>query len=255
MRKSHEPLSEKGDIEAFFAADVASLVSRKLPGYQESELRYLTFLFTCPLTVLHGLETAGTAKGPAEEQQELNIHLVGVRRAELRHLIGWEILACRLPRLRRLRLHFIGDEATVGDFPKEFSYKGRDLQNERPDVEVKYFFPKPELYQDYIRSRGNRPDAIVALDCGFKFYPSWQDGIRAMLASKGTPIVFTEFTLEDQRDNLRLVKSLGDVEVVVEPSRNPFRSSRSVRCSDKSGNYKPFSVIYTNDYICVAKPK
>ena len=96
------------------------------------------------MTALYGIEAAVPN---VEDKEELNVHLVGVRRAELRHLIGWEILACRLPKLKRLRLHFIGDEATVGDFPKEFSYKGRDLQSERPNVEVKYFFPKPVLYQ------------------------------------------------------------------------------------------------------------
>ena len=112
------------------------------------------------------------------------------------------------------------------------------------------------LFQDYVRSCPSKPDAIVALDCGFKFYPSWQDGIRAMLSVKTAPLIFTEFTLQDQKDNLNLVQRLGGgIDVVVEPIKNPFRSSRPVRCSDSSGNYKAFSVIYTNDFLCVVKPK
>ena len=35
-----------------------------LPGYQESELRYLTFLYTCPLTILYAAEQAGLGKHP-----------------------------------------------------------------------------------------------------------------------------------------------------------------------------------------------
>ena len=42
------------NIELFFVNDVSNIVSNKLPGYQESELRYLTFLYTCPLTTLFG---------------------------------------------------------------------------------------------------------------------------------------------------------------------------------------------------------
>ena len=66
-----------------------------LPGYQDSELRYLTFLYTCPLTVLWGAEQAGLANGPIQEATSLIIHLVGARTAEIRHLVGWEIIALR----------------------------------------------------------------------------------------------------------------------------------------------------------------
>jgi len=82
-------------IEMLFEKDVAKLVSNKLPGYQDSELRYLTFLYTCPLTVLWGAEQSGLASGPIEEAQRLTIHLVGARTAEIRHLVGWEIIALR----------------------------------------------------------------------------------------------------------------------------------------------------------------
>jgi len=56
-------------------------------------------------------------------------------------------------------------------------------------------------------------------------------------------------------DNLDIVtKNAGEnLEVIVPPRRNPYTSRRPVRCSDKSGNYKSHSVIYTNDYICVVR--
>ena len=46
--------------------------------FQESELRYLSFLYTCPLSVLYGMEIAGLEGGakPVKEAEELTIHLV-----------------------------------------------------------------------------------------------------------------------------------------------------------------------------------
>ena len=98
---------------------------------------------------------------------------------------------------------------------------------------------------------------MVALDCGFKFYPSWIPAIKEMLKYSKVPLIFTEFTMNDQKDNLELVEKNvgGDIEVVIPPRRNPYCSRRPVRCSDKTGNYKSHSVIYTNDYICVVRKK
>lgn len=246
------------NIETLFEKEVAKLVSNKLPGYQESELRYLTFLYTCPLTILHGAEQAGLADGKSiEEATSLTVHLVGARTAELRHLVGWEILALRLPNIKKLHIIFIGDEVITGAFPPTFTYKSSEAQKERPDLEVKYTFEPPKLYDEYMRSPCFiRPDIIGALDCGFKFYPSWDSSIPCLVPKDGTPCVFTEFTLQDTKDNLAKVKRLvEDVDDVVTPRRNPFCSRRPVRCSDTSGNYIKNSVIFSNDYLCVVKRK
>ena len=58
--------------------------------------------------------------------------------AEVRHLVGWEVLAHRLPRLRRLHVVFIGDEVMSGDFPPTFTYKSSEAQSQRPDLEVRW---------------------------------------------------------------------------------------------------------------------
>merc|ERR1711962_1156243 len=167
-------------IESLFEKEVGKLVSNKLPGYQESELRYLTFL-----------------------------------------------------------------------------YKSCEAQKERPELEVKYTFEPPMLYQNYIKSPSFvQPDVVAALDCGFKFYPSWDASIPSLLPESGAPCVFTEFTLNDTKDNLAKVERLvKDVDVTVPCRRNPFCSRRPVRCSDKSGNYVKNSVIFSNDYICVVRRK
>jgi len=244
-------------IESLFEKEVGKLVSNKLPGYQESELRYLTFLYTCPLSVLYGIEQAGLSSGPVQEAESLTIHLVGARLAEMRHLVGWEIIALRLPNLKNLHIIFIGDEVATGSFPPTFTYKSCEAQKERPELEVKYTFEPPMLYQNYIKSPSFvQPDVVAALDCGFKFYPSWDASIPSLLPESGAPCVFTEFTLNDTKDNLAKVERLvKDVDVTVPCRRNPFCSRRPVRCSDKSGNYVKNSVIFSNDYICVVRRK
>merc|ERR1712038_1836522 len=199
-------------IESLFEKEVGKLVSNKLPGYQESEMR---------------------------------------------HLVGWEIIALRLPNIKSLHIVFIGDEVATGSFPPTFTYKSCEAQKERPDLEVRYTFQPPMLYQNYVNSPSFvQPDVVAALDCGFKFYPSWDASIPSLVPESGAPCVFTEFTLNDTKDNLakveRLVKNL---DVTMPCRRNPFCSRRPVRCSDKSGNYVKNSVIFSNDYICVVRRK
>lgn len=255
IEKKYKPLP--ASIEILFEKDVAKLVSNKLPGYQESELRYLTFLYTCPLTILYAAEQTGLAEDTVDTATSLTVHLVGARIAELRHLVGWEIIALRLPKLERLHLVFVGDEVISGDFPPTFTFKSNEAQKERPDLEIKYTFEPPQLYQDYVKTPAySEPDIVAALDCGFKFYPSWDPCIPHLLPKPGVPCVFTEFTLQDTKDNLSKVEKLvPDLEVCVPPRRNPYCSRRPVRCSDQSGNYVKNSVIFSNDYIAVVKRK
>ena len=176
----------------------------------------------------------------------------------------------------------------TGSFPPTFTYKSCEAQKERPDLEVRYTLEPPKLYQ--VNSTKNRlelmlifqnytkspsfvaPDVVAALDCGFKFYPTWDASIPSMVPASGVPCVFTEFTLADTKDNLAKVERLvKDVDVTMpcrrlvtvctstrfnlSSPRNPFCSRRPVRCSDKSGNYVKNSVIFSNDYICVVRRK
>ena len=68
-------------------------------------------------------------------------------------------------------------------------------------MQVKYTFEPPQLYQDYVGGANYRvPDIVAALDCGFKFYPSWDPCIPHLLPSVGVPCVFTEFTLQVTRN-------------------------------------------------------
>ncbi|CAB4069126.1 unnamed protein product [Lepeophtheirus salmonis] len=221
------------DIEKFFSDDISSLVSQKLPGYRDSELRYLTFLYTCPLTVLHALEETGTKSQAVEQMEHLTLHLVA--------------------KAHSLDIIFIGDECERMEFPKLFSYKGKGLQiDERKGMKINYRFEANTLYHDYIKKNSFiEPDAVIALDCGFKFYPSWRESLPYMIRPGGAPLIFTEFNITDTKDNLTLLKNIvPNTRTVIEPRLNAYCSKRPVRCSDSTDNYVPYSVIYTNDYVC-----
>ena len=249
----------QGGIEKFFVADVSRLVSNKVQGFRESELRYLTFLYTCPLTTLFGMQMAMMPdRTPISEAQSITIHLVGVRVAEFRNVLGWEIIAHELPNLKHLNLVFIGDECPLAELPRDFTYKSKEIQQSRKSDELRIRYVLiDKFYQDYAANNSYiEPDFVVALDCGFKFYPSWKKANANMVRKNGAALIFTEFTQKDCEDNLELVKSESkakDLQVVMPPQRNPFQSLRPVRCSDKTGNYEPHSVIYTNDFICVVR--
>jgi hypothetical protein len=64
-------------------------------------------------------------------------------------------------------------------------------------IQIRYSFEPPQLYQNYVNSPSySPPDIIAALDCGFKFYPSWDPCLPHLVAQSGVPLVFTEFTLQ-----------------------------------------------------------
>ena len=118
----------------------------------------------------------------------------------------------------------------------------------------RYFFMQVPFFRSLLDIRPKLMPVFISTEILLLFTCSWRAGIEKMLKHRGCPIIFTEFTLEDQKDNLNMIQKIGAVDVCVEPRRNPFCSRRPVRCTDKSGNYKAHSVIYTNDFICVVKP-
>ena len=111
-------------IEDVFREDLAHFICLTLPRHEGltsetvfgAELRWLTYLYTCQLTVLHALERSGLEGGVrVRDAQELTVHVVGARLAESRDAMKWEIFAARLPRLRRLNVVLIGPELRHGD--------------------------------------------------------------------------------------------------------------------------------------------
>ena len=93
-------------------------------------------------------------------------------------------------------------------------------------VEIKFILVKDD-YKSYARSKQYlEPTLVAALNCGFIFYKSWDASLDFMVRKSGAPLVFTEYYLEDCKLNLEKLKknTKKSVEIVLEPSENPFCS-------------------------------
>ena len=125
-----------------------------------------------------------------------------------RNVVGWEIIAHELPELKHLNFVFIGDECPLAELPKDFTYKSKEIQQNRKNDELRIrYILVDKLYQDYAKNNAYiPPDFVVALDCGFKFYPSWNKAIPQMVRHGGAAMIFTEFTQTDCEDNLDIGK-------------------------------------------------
>merc|ERR1719250_410333 len=101
------------------------------------------------------------------------------------------------------------------------------------------------LYQEYNKSPSyTTPDIIAALDCGFKFYPSWDPCIPHLLHQSGAPCVFTEFTLQDTKDNLaKVTKLVEDVDVVT-PAYLTSYTNQGLPVSSQSSHCRTQRIIW-----------
>ena len=98
----------------------------------------------------------------------------------------------------------------MAELPKDFTYKSKEIQQNRKtqndELRIRYVLVD-KLYQDYAKNNSYiPPDFVVALDCGFKFYPSWNKAIPQMVRRGGAAMIFTEFTQTDCEDNLDIGK-------------------------------------------------
>ena len=125
--------------------------------------------------------------------------------------MGWEIIAHELPNLKHLNLVFVGDECPLAELPRDFAYKSKEIQQHRKNDELRIRYVLiDKLYQDYAQNNAFiDPDFVVvsrrlfvftlyvhvflglqALDCGFKFYPSWNKAIPQMLRKTGAALIY-----------------------------------------------------------------
>ena len=72
-----------------------------------TELRTLTYDYTCQLTALYGAQKADPN---IFDKENFVIHVVGARQAEIIDVTRWELFMLELPKLKTLTVVFIGPE-------------------------------------------------------------------------------------------------------------------------------------------------
>ena len=170
---------------AVFAEDCEHLfLAEDSAQYRASQIRQLTFQYSCPATVLHAASLA------VRDLSSLVIHLVGARNVEVEQAGAWSLLPARLPQLTSLTLVMVGPELGGDDnLPTAFSMRANNA--------VVSFSLVRSDYRQYSRSkRYQEPDLVAALNCGFIFYKSWDSSLDSMLRTSSAPLVFTEYYLQ-----------------------------------------------------------
>lgn len=240
------------DFPAVFEKDISALLSDDDDEeYKESELRRLTFQYTCPATVFHAASVAGTRTGKLADATSLVIHLVGARQVEIEQAPAWTLFSSRLQKLKSLTLVLVGPEVGGSDLPSNFSMKSNNAV-------VKFIVEKPCGYQQYAKSKGYlEPDLVAALNCGFIFYTSWDSSLDTMVRKSGAPLVFTEYYQADCQLNLEKLEknTKKNISVILEPTANPFCSRFAARIPAGFGlrKYKRKNVLMSNDFMCIVK--
>jgi len=242
------------EFEDVFDKDITHLLSdNKNDSYKRSEIRHLTFQYTCPATVFHAATLSGVGAKAISlaDTESLVIHLVGARQVEIEQAPAWTLFPARLPKLTSLTLVLVGPEVGGSDLPSTFSMKSNNAV-------VKFIVEKPCDYQKYSRSKNYlEPDLVAALNCGFIFYKSWNSSLDCMIRPSGAPLVFTEYYKDDCQLNLEKLEenTKKKVSVVLKPTANPFCSRFAARIPAGFGlrKYNRKNVLMSNDFICIVR--
>ena len=65
--------------------------------YRQSQVRQLTYTYTCPATVLHACHVSGLADS---HSGSLVIHVVGARTAEVEEAAAWSLITAHIPNIK-----------------------------------------------------------------------------------------------------------------------------------------------------------
>lgn len=93
-----------------------------------------------------------------------------------------------------------------------------------------------------------KPDLVIAFNCGIFQIPTWRNSIPSLTKYPGVPLVLTDYRLEYMEKNLAEIRnhSKNEIEVILEPQRNPFSCISPQRFELKND-----PICYKNEYISI----
>lgn len=218
----------------------------------------LTQMTTNPLTVLFALQNSIPNWRIIDS---LVIHIVGAEfQFECSSLQVWErVFLHLLPNLRKLNLVFVGPELCLPKVPIELLSKVRLCgECRKSNRSVKVEFQAGKVYHDFATSQDSGCVDLICLfnpglyrSTGFAGQDTWLETIRVINKSKAI-VVATAYTEYEMPKDIERIRSVGDIEMFVEPQKNPFASVRPDRnfVSDEST-----PLIYKNGFLSVFKGK
>ncbi|EZA49965.1 hypothetical protein X777_11453 [Ooceraea biroi] len=164
-----------------------------------------------------------------------------------------------LPTLKHLQLMFIGPELRLPTVPLDLLATVKicsacKLSGRRVNVS----FHPGKFYHDFCRSKQFVKPHLVCLfnpglyrETGFDGRDTWPETIREFCKAR-VPVCVTSYTKHEIPREMIRIKSIADVETILEPQRNPFASIKPDR-NFVSDDTAP--LIYKNYYIAIIKGK
>ena len=201
----------------------------------------VSMIFTRALTLIYTLQ-----KLKLTLCSKLQIHVISKYKSIEKNFVEWEIILHWLPRLKFLKISFIGCEMS----PKIFNvHLCQECTGKTLKIEI-----SDKLYKDYYQKNSKIPDVIVAFDVDNDTRNTWIDS-STLLTNCGSPIVLTGFN--------RTEVNLSAEDCVLNPNNfsrieyNPFKSLKSERYEDEISYSNHGFTIYGDLFpkICgVTKP-
>ncbi|XP_043252939.1 uncharacterized protein LOC122397683 [Colletes gigas] len=242
--------------------DLMRRVYEDCPYYREMDsytYATLSHLCTIPLTALYSMQVACPEWST---KTECTVHVVGAEfQFEGVNLQVWEKLFLHfLPNLKTLRVLLVGPELRLpsGVIANLLSKVKLCSVCKSSKRSVTVLFRQEWIYHELVRNEHvDEPDLICAFNpglyrsTGFAGEDTWPETIREFCKSS-VPVVVTSYTADEIHWEITRIKSISDVDVLLEPRRNPFASVKPDR-NFVSDDTNP--LIYKNYYVTVVKAK
>ena len=206
---------------------------------------------TFPVSLMFILEQVGIANGLfVETAEELIIHVLGARlEVEVFAVVKWEVMFHHLPKLKTLRLCFIGPE--VGKVTGKNESLAEMCTACKSSKRQTHFKISPLSYKEFLESSSVLPHAVISFNSSLyenSEIDMWDDTLGCVKGFPNTPFIFTSYTESEIKKDLNTLEDFAQAEldVLVPPQMNPFCSLRPYRDWESENN---IPVFYKNQYV------
>ncbi|XP_063980809.1 uncharacterized protein LOC135164419 [Diachasmimorpha longicaudata] len=213
----------------------------------------LSHVATAPLTALFAMQRAIP---DWTTRTQFRVHIIGAEfQFECSLLRVWEKFFIHfLPRLKTLAIEFTGPELYLPPAPPALLGKIKMCRScKSAGKRIQISFNPQRLYHDV--EHGTQVDLICLFnpglyrETGFDNTDTWPDTIMKFCAAK-VPVVVTSYTEFEIPRDVERIKSVRDIQVLLEPQRNPFGSVKPDR-NFVSDDVVP--LMYKNYCISIVK--
>lgn len=216
----------------------------------------LSYMATVPLTTLYAMQKSCENW---KTRKSISIHIIGAEfQFECFNLQIWEkIFLHYLPNLIDLTLIFIGPELQVPEILVKILQKVKICSYCRTTGrKINVIFNQGKLYHEIKESKVmSNPDIVCLFNpglyrkTGFNGNDTWPLTIRKFCQLK-SPVVITAYTQKEIPQDIQAIKSVCEINEILEPQKNPFAALKPDR-NFVSDDIAP--LMYKNHFISIIK--